>query len=1410
MGAGFFDLTSATTQSPPLQCATDGLCISDGPGNVRDGERCNFKVVRSTRLSVQTFNVQSSSGARLIASGRSYPGGNNNTPWDAEVRTGSTIVWNSGNGNSRTIQSGFRICASLESPINLVGPTLRIPIQSPSRLQIDAIRRSITSDPLPDLNAVADEPSSQALFSSMQRAAFVQQTAAPEKAATGSTSASASDYDAPWIAAVVISAMLSFLICCCACCWGIDKEDVMMKIFSFHLILLCVWVIIIIIMTFELNECTSDFAVNGGGNAVCENMYGRYGQCVDKHFDYECICPGGFSTNPGDNVSEPAAYLTGLAISRINGASAEDISKVHALVVELSDDTDRFTNWTGVDPRPMIDSVRLSTTGCAPLATGCMLGPRFNATWTELSQTANGDYNLGLEQALNMVLSSAMVENVGSEPICCNPDPKCSVTDAKSYYITSQKECDYVARSGENVHWYTDSGICGQVANACGSSVPESLSTGCCVGVAPAAARTDWSPVVNTVCRNTTLPYDACRDIDECPSNPCAAGVGPTGGNSVCINKPGGYECTCEDPNYEYKTALGCQPIPGSSIVLAPTVSPTSPPVSVDVTSCNADGTTSCGPGSGLPQDYCVGVDEISRQMNCNDGNEYTDYVCVDKSGTSATWVLGGTVGRTGGCSGTSSYLKGNNSGDWTRRPSSLSELSHECPGIANYIAEKTYNRPFFTDVSPVCSSMSFGTLITSEKMCAYAGRTLGLGLSAELEALPQTLPLSSVSGNASTDVCYTTVVGGSTVTAFGSLGNATISNYVCQRMYGCTEEDKRFNRYDCDSAISEDAFIILVVVAVALLVEIGVVALAEDRIRSYPFVFFCMVYFSQLDMATDVLYYTYETFATVALEKAALSFIILPFGILVYIFLIVAGGAVSTQQFVTRLTFLTSFTRGRWYRIFGYLIEPTIQLLLLFFDSFFAWVWACGGYFSNKFEAWRDLFKEHGSNIFKAMFLMLIALPGVAIFLFVSLSGLVLVPICIASVPLIWSIFVLLKIYVLFPKLWTWLKGVAITVFSALRVPKTDEDEWFFSHGFGMFETSDPDVVAASVAMAFHLHSSENQKTRDDSTVRTRDDIMVQDVDVDTQIFLLALSLLFEALVETIPQIVIQSLNNNARSTWSLLALTSILLSGIVMVEGVWRVLFKWLVLEEEFGAPESFRLNADRAALLRKSAEEREETRLAMVASRQQRREDVQNRKKDAKEQKRKEAERKRAEAARIAEAKRARIAREKAAKEDMKRQAAELKRKELELRERELALQARMADQATGGSVSAPSNGPMFNPMVTRPHSNLTGRRRQPQQGVHQNFGSPELGGYMEVDAITDNSPGRSPTLPRQNQRGYAGGPQAPPPRQSELRIDPSDGCSYDIDSFIAEYGGSRRNPPRQWLTATSANMSRGHEI
>ncbi|CAE7581766.1 N4bp2l1 [Symbiodinium sp. CCMP2592] len=53
-----------------------------------------------------------------------------------------------------------------------------------------------------------------------------------------------------------------------------------------------------------------------------------------------------------------------------------------------------------------------------------------------------------------------------------------------------------------------------------------------------------------------------------------------------------------------------------------------------------------------------------------------------------------------------------------------------------------------------------------------------------------------------------------------------------------------------------------------------------------------------------------------------------------------------------------------------------------------------------------------------------------------------------------------------------------------------------------------------------------------------------------------------------------------------------------------------------------------------------------------------------------------------------------------------------------------------------------------------------------------------------------------------RTIAGAPRPELSETQELRIDSTDGCSYTLQDFVDEYGGSEEDPPREWFEAARA--------
>lgn len=121
--------------------------------------------------------------------------------------------------------------------------------------------------------------------------------------------------------------------------------------------------------------------------------------------------------------------------------------------------------------------------------------------------------------------------------------------------------------------------------------------------------------------------------------------------------------------------------------------------------------------------------------------------------------------------------------------------LPQTCPGISAYIRAATRDEPFF--VAPSCAARDFGTEMYSNSRCAIAADSLGYTLTASLRSV-LVRDDDDIGGTGAllndTGVC---IIDPATREADYVSPDRTPSaaEYLCQLVYGCTEEDWRMNR---------------------------------------------------------------------------------------------------------------------------------------------------------------------------------------------------------------------------------------------------------------------------------------------------------------------------------------------------------------------------------------------------------------------------------------------------------------------------------------------------------------------------------------------------------------------------------------------------------------------------------------
>lgn len=352
---------------------------------------------------------------------------------------------------------------------------------------------------------------------------------------------------------------------------------------------------------------------------------------------------------------------------------------------------------------------------------------------------------------------------------------------------------------------------------------------------------------------------------------------------------------------------------------------------------------------------------------------------------------------------------------------------------------------------------------------------------------------------------------------------------------------------------------------------------------------FLITLYLSQLDLVTDILYYRYSTFAYVYLEYLALLFTVLPTVLLMLVGLLCYGALPSGQ-------FAYCIRLHKVHLLVMYLVELPLMLLLLGWDTSMN---VCASLWQYRRQ---HLTQENVSNIllfllFKVVlfviFVTVHAVVAVVISLWMLFLPLVMwcsdvgvyaclhprtcvihVVACWCSPPSlstvsvrrcgqVWGIMVLLRLYILWPTAWLVLRRVFHWSLSALRKPG---DQRVLAWGPRPSSATNPaqqraakEFVALAIGFLFSA-SAEREANDAANTTSAADHADVADdqtsVSEETQFFVMSVTLLFEFCVEAVPQISLQAYNNTQRDSWTPFAIASIVVSGYIALEGIFRLL--------------------------------------------------------------------------------------------------------------------------------------------------------------------------------------------------------------------------------------------------------------
>eukprot|EP00036_Acanthoecidae_sp_10tr_P017367 CAMPEP_0206307582 /NCGR_PEP_ID=MMETSP0106_2-20121207/11408_1 /ASSEMBLY_ACC=CAM_ASM_000206 /TAXON_ID=81532 /ORGANISM="Acanthoeca-like sp., Strain 10tr" /LENGTH=479 /DNA_ID=CAMNT_0053738575 /DNA_START=320 /DNA_END=1756 /DNA_ORIENTATION=+ len=100
--SGFFEVSPLGGPCITTQNAT---CVTDGPGDYGNNERCTIRVLKTIPLDVREWNTETTHD-RLTIGGTSFSG--SNTPNGRVVTEGETLTWST---DGTVVQAGWTICA---------------------------------------------------------------------------------------------------------------------------------------------------------------------------------------------------------------------------------------------------------------------------------------------------------------------------------------------------------------------------------------------------------------------------------------------------------------------------------------------------------------------------------------------------------------------------------------------------------------------------------------------------------------------------------------------------------------------------------------------------------------------------------------------------------------------------------------------------------------------------------------------------------------------------------------------------------------------------------------------------------------------------------------------------------------------------------------------------------------------------------------------------------------------------------------------------------------------------------------------------------------------------------------------------------------------------------------------------
>ena len=447
----------------------------------------------------------------------------------------------------------------------------------------------------------------------------------------------------------------------------------------------------------------------------------------------------------------------------------------------------------------------------------------------------------------------------------------------------------------------------------------------------------------------------------------------------------------------------------------------------------------------------------------------------------------------------------------------------------------------------------------------------------------------SNVDGSNSSAAMSTVVtssIDGSSVTATLSGPLPGTTRFCIGTYHGCTDSDIRLNINECDD---NDGLVGLVVIIGGTVLIIAVFALRRYRTppeQRLPPALELTTGVCSLDLLTDSTYVGTATFAWQSLFTTAVIFLVLPSTLPALYFLVKGYQLCTPANLKWRLdrgTELASIIYTKAYGQFSTITKVIAVVVTLGVYPLLLSVACAIAYVSHFFPLpievlWQPLrmvgavtyrttqavfspLKEFISNTWKhSIFgLLLVVIIGAVVGSIVVTVAAFSSTAVVVLLPFVYGAMVVFRVFVLAPRMWMWLRATAKWVLQDMQRPS---DTGMFT--WEPWSTGETASIGAALTALFGPTDV--------------------DLQLKHQLRLLAGTLVFEFIAETVPQLVIQGINNTARNSWGALATLSFTVSLGVGIDTLYKIGINVFYKKLPFGSPEAMGLSHDASEILKK----------------------------------------------------------------------------------------------------------------------------------------------------------------------------------------------------------------------------------